>query len=59
MPEIVNNLLNLKEVPGDYFFEMILLCALAAIILIPVGLKLSQKLLSEKSKTFKVAGGKQ
>ena len=58
MPVIINNLLNLKEVSGEYFFEMILLCALTAIMLVSLGVKLSQKALSDRVKINAKAGGK-
>jgi hypothetical protein len=47
---VLYNLWNMKEVPGEYFFELILLCALTVIVLIPLGIKLSQRVLSSRPK---------
>jgi hypothetical protein len=51
MAVILIDLFKVTQMPGEYIFEIILLCALAAIVLIPLGIKLSQKALSNKSKT--------
>jgi hypothetical protein len=55
---IIDGLLNLKGWTGDSCFELVLICALAAIILIPLGIKLSQRALTDKGKTDSKTGGK-
>jgi hypothetical protein len=55
---IIDELLNFKDLNGDSCFELVLICALAAIILIPLGIKLSQRALTDKVKTDNKTGGK-
>jgi hypothetical protein len=54
---LISSLLKI-ELPGAYIFEIILLCALATMGLIPLVILLSQKVLSNKIKTKGLVKGK-